>query len=89
MLTRKKLAIDIFFSFLSPVVQNVSNLIIMFLITKKLGELQFGLFVQFTITLNLVSIVVCLNMGHGIGRFAVGQLANDVLSKIFTSIIFS
>ncbi len=89
MLTRKKLAIDIFFSFLSPVIQNVSNLIIMFLITKKLGELQFGLFIQFTITLNLVSIVVCLNMGHGIGRFAVGQLANDVLSKIFTSIIFS
>jgi O-antigen/teichoic acid export membrane protein len=83
---REKFITDTLFSFISLIFQYLSVFIIMIFIVRNLKAFGYGIYSQFSTTLSLVSILVCLNLGHSMSRFFAGEKKIDYISNVFSSI---
>lgn len=82
---RKKFIKDSFFAFFPQIVQRLSGLIVMVFIAKYIGTAGYGIWSQFNVTVSLVSIFICLNLGQSLVRFLAGEKSEQYLSKVFSS----
>lgn len=85
---RKKFIRDTFFAFFPQIISPLIGLIIMVSVTRYIGAVGYGIWAQFHVTFSFLSVFVCMNLGHSMSRFLVGEKDNYFLSKVFSSVLF-
>lgn len=85
---RSKFVTDIAISFVSPLMLNLSSFLVMVILTKFLSNAEYGIWVQFSATIGLITIFTCLNLGYSMSRFLSGDKDIKYISTLFSSIIY-